>query len=454
MTITFRPQVGTEAFSCTATYTGFGTTGSTVAFADFKLYLSDVRLVTSSGSEEPVTLEQDGEWQLQNVALLDFDNGTGSCVGSTETNYQVKGTVPAGTYSGIKFTMGIPFDLNHGDVATAAAPLNSTDMFWVWNYGYKFLRVDLSTTGQPDGFFLHVGSTGCNEAHGDIAAHVLHRAQRGGGHPDRLQRRERRRGGGPEAGAGDHGRRRGRRRRTGLHVEPHRSRVRDDLPALGPGVWRDAGWRAAAVPGRGAVKLRVILVAAAVLTGCGGENTEPSGDTFAWRLPARFPEPLVPDSNPMTNAKVDLGRHLFYDQRMAVTQQFSCASCHEQSRAFTDGREVAVGATGQPHPRNSLTLANVAYPSSLNWANPLVRRHEMQALIPMFGDNPVELGLTGEEQALLERFRTDRTYQALFPAAFPAEADPFSIDAITKALAAFQRTIISGQCTLRPVPQW
>ena len=192
------------------------------------------------------------------------------------------------------------------------------------------------------------------------------------------------------------------------------------------------------------MKLRVILVAAAVLTGCGGENTEPSGDTFAWRLPARFPEPLVPDSNPMTSAKVDLGRHLFYDRRMSVTQQFSCASCHEQARAFTDGREVAVGATGQPHPRNSMTLANVAYPSSLNWANPLVRRHEMQALIPMFGDNPVELGLTGEEEALLDRFRSDRTYQALFPAAFPGENDSFSVDAIAKALAVFQRTIISG----------
>ena len=192
------------------------------------------------------------------------------------------------------------------------------------------------------------------------------------------------------------------------------------------------------------MKLRVILVAAAVLTGCGGENTEPSGDTFAWRLPARFPEPLVPDSNPMTYAKVDLGRHLFYDRRMSVTQQFSCASCHEQSRAFTDGREVAVGATGQPHPRNSMTLANVAYPSSLNWANPTTRNHEQQALIPMFGDNPVELGLTGEEDALLARFRADRTYQELFPAAFPEAGDPFSIGAITKALASFQRTLISG----------
>ena len=162
--ITFRPQVGNAAFSCTTTYTDIGTTASDVQFTDFKLYVSDVRLVTASGAEEPVALEQDGEWQLDNVALLDFDNGTGNCAGSTETNYQVTGTVPAGSYTGIKFTMGIPFALNHGDVATAAAPLNSTDMFWIWNYGYKFLRVDLTTTGQPGGFFVHVGSTGCNGA--------------------------------------------------------------------------------------------------------------------------------------------------------------------------------------------------------------------------------------------------------------------------------------------------
>ena len=186
------------------------------------------------------------------------------------------------------------------------------------------------------------------------------------------------------------------------------------------------------------------VIAVAALVGCGGEPLGPSGDAFAWRLPARFPAPLVPDSNPMSNAKVDLGRHLFYDRRMSITQEFSCASCHQQSRAFTDGLPVAVGATGQPHPRNSMTLANVAYPSSLNWANPLTRNHEQQALIPMFGDNPVELGLSGEEEALLARFRADRTYQQLFPAAFPGAGDPFSIDAIAKALATFQRTIISG----------
>ena len=192
------------------------------------------------------------------------------------------------------------------------------------------------------------------------------------------------------------------------------------------------------------MKFWVGVIAAAALMGCGSDSTGPSGDAFAWRLPARFPVPLVPDSNPMSNAKVDLGRHLFYDRRMSITQEFSCASCHQQSRAFTDGLPVAAGATGQQHPRNSMTLANVAYPSSLNWANPTTRNHEQQALIPMFGDNPVELGLTGEEEALLARFRADRTYQQLFPAAFPEASDPFNIDAIAKALATFQRTIISG----------
>lgn len=192
------------------------------------------------------------------------------------------------------------------------------------------------------------------------------------------------------------------------------------------------------------MRLCVTLVVAAILVGCGGDNAGPSGNVFAWRLPPRFPVPIVPDSNPMTNEKVNLGRHLFYDRRMSVTQEFACASCHDQARAFTDGQVVAVGATGELHPRNSMTLANVAYPSSLNWANPLVRRHEMQALVPIFGEHPVELGLSGQEAALLARFRADRTYQSLFPAAFPGEADPFSVDAIAKALAAFQRTIVSG----------
>jgi len=70
----------------------------------------------------------------------------------------VHGSVPAGIYTGLKFDLGIPFALNHGNASTAPSPLNFTAMFWSWNAGYKFLRID---TGD-DKFRMHLGSTGCD----------------------------------------------------------------------------------------------------------------------------------------------------------------------------------------------------------------------------------------------------------------------------------------------------
>src|SRR5271155_3440721 len=70
---------------------------------------------------------------------------------------------------------------------------------------------------------------------------------------------------------------------------------------------------------------------------------------YAWNLPKGFPKPYVPADNPMTAAKVELGRYLFYDARMSVNGKASCATCHKQELAFTDGREVSAGATGQLH---------------------------------------------------------------------------------------------------------
>lgn len=92
-----------------------------------------------------------------------------------------------------------------------------------------------------------------------------------------------------------------------------------------------------------------------------------------------------------------------------------------------------------------MTLANVAYPSTLTWANPLLLDLEAQALVPMFGREPVELGLSGLENELLARLRAETRYQDLFPIAFPDEADPFTVANVTRALGAFQRTIISGR---------
>ena len=81
-----------------------------------------------------------------------------------------------------------------------------------------------------------------------------------------------------------------------------------------------------------------------------------------------FPPPHVPADNPMSAAKVELGRHLFYDTRLSGNGTQSCASCHQQALAFTDGRARSLGSTGQLHPRGSMSLVNVAYAAVLTWA--------------------------------------------------------------------------------------
>ncbi len=164
---------------------------------------------------------------------------------------------------------------------------------------------------------------------------------------------------------------------------------------------------------------------------------------YEWDLPRPFPLPAVPLDNPMSGAKVDLGRHLFYDTRMSVNGEQSCASCHKQELAFTDGLPRAVGTTGEVHPRGAMSLVNVAYNPSLTWDDADLRHLEEQALVPILGTDPIELGLSGSEERFLSLLRADAVYQRLFPSAFPEADDPYSMGFVAKALAAFQRTIIS-----------
>jgi cytochrome c peroxidase len=192
--------------------------------------------------------------------------------------------------------------------------------------------------------------------------------------------------------------------------------------------------------------IAAVVAAAAYVAAIVSGTARPAAESaFTWNLPRGFPAPRVPAGNAMTPEKVDLGRHLFYDARLSANRQQSCASCHEQARAFTDGRERAVGSTGEVHPRNSMSLVNVGYAGVLTWGNPSLTRLEDQALVPMFGDHPIELGLARPGTALLERLREDARYRAMFAAAFPAEAAPFTIDNVTRALASFERSIISAR---------
>ena len=195
----------------------------------------------------------------------------------------------------------------------------------------------------------------------------------------------------------------------------------------------------------GSFLLAAALLAAAGAGLAGSQNAKMSqADGYRWELPEGFPRPKIPADNPMTDAKVRLGRYLFYDKRMSVNGTESCGSCHRQELAFTDGKAQAVGATGELHPRSAMSLVNVAYSAVLTWSNPNQHSLENQMLTPMFGEHPVELGLTGKGETFLSVLRSYGAYREMFAAAFPAESDPFTVSNVTKAIASFERTIVSA----------
>ena len=177
--IQFAAQINGQAFECGKSYSNVGITKSTITPSDFRVYVSQVALLTADGRTVPVTLNQDKTWQFEDIALLDFENGQGPCRnGTAATNMSVRGTVPTGNYAGVKFTVGVPFARNHGDPTVSPAPLSSTAMFWNWQGGYKFIKFDTATSGQPavtappaahgggnaSGFSVHLGSTVCASA--------------------------------------------------------------------------------------------------------------------------------------------------------------------------------------------------------------------------------------------------------------------------------------------------
>jgi len=161
-------------------------------------------------------------------------------------------------------------------------------------------------------------------------------------------------------------------------------------------------------------------------------------------LPVGFPVPELPADNPLSSARIELGRRLFYDPRLSGPGTQACASCHRQELAFTDGRARALGATGQSHPRSAMSLANVVYRPRLGWANPELDSLEAQLRVPLFNRTPVEMGLTDREDEVFARLKSDPDYVELFRVAFPEDPDPIRLESIQMALASFERTLISG----------
>jgi len=146
----------------------------------------------------------------------------------------------------------------------------------------------------------------------------------------------------------------------------------------------------------------------------------------------------------MSEAKVALGRRLFFEPRLSVTGKYSCASCHDPALSFSDGRRVAIGATGAALPHGAMALINVAYNVSFGWTKPELRSLEAQMLEPLLNEHPVEMGMAGRQQAVMKTLAADPSYATAFAAVFQDAGPVVTLDHLVKAIAAFERTLISG----------
>jgi uncharacterized repeat protein (TIGR04052 family) len=174
-TLRFRAMAGDALAKCGEAYAAFGESGTDVAeLLDLRFYVHDVALKNADGAFVPMAIVDEAPWQSSGVALLDFEDATGACANGTEaTRHFITGVLPEGEYTGVRFTVGVPFDLNHLDVTLAPSPLNLTRLYWNWRGGYVFLRVDLQTVPEgealPAGFHVHLGSTGCTSDAANVA---------------------------------------------------------------------------------------------------------------------------------------------------------------------------------------------------------------------------------------------------------------------------------------------
>lgn len=172
ITLEFAAYAGTTPVRCGALVRGLGSGSVDAQIKDFRFYVSNVKLIRADGSDVALTLGANDDWNYtagsNAVTLVDLEDGSGSCGdGNVATNVSVKGTVPAGDYVGVKMTMGVPFELNHSDYATAPKPLDIQAMAWSWQSGRKFAKIEVTDpvgatgTWRDKTFNVHLGSTGC-----------------------------------------------------------------------------------------------------------------------------------------------------------------------------------------------------------------------------------------------------------------------------------------------------
>lgn len=163
--LSFSAGFGEQAFSCSSEASGVGAEPATARAMDLRFYVHDVQFTDSKGKRHAVELIEDGEWQRDGVALIDLEDGTGSCnTGSPATNSKIRYVTnfTPDKNTTLSFKLGVPVAQNHLDAATAPPPFNAPGMWWSWQGGFKYMKADLSTRDNEQGFFFHLGGTTCD----------------------------------------------------------------------------------------------------------------------------------------------------------------------------------------------------------------------------------------------------------------------------------------------------
>lgn len=173
-----------------------------------------------------------------------------------------------------------------------------------------------------------------------------------------------------------------------------------------------------------------------MIWGCEQTAYIPATKTINLDVPVGFPEPIIPDNNQLSEARIALGKKLFFEPALSLDSSISCASCHKQELAFADDRPVSPGIKGRLGFRNAPSLANMAFQPIFH-KDGGVPNLDIQAVVPIEDENEMGMNLLD----LAERLNQNPAYQEAFLDAYYDIATPFTI---TRALAAFQRTLISS----------
>jgi uncharacterized repeat protein (TIGR04052 family) len=160
ITLNFAAVVGTQPLDCTSTYSD-AIARNDFALNDLRFFVSEVSLIDAAGNLYPLTMDEGTEWQNDGIALLDFEDGTGSCSNATpDTRTTITGSVAPGEFTGVAFTVGVPQALNHVNPVEQTGPLANVALHWSWMMGYKHFQLE-GSLNESGLVLLHLGSRGC-----------------------------------------------------------------------------------------------------------------------------------------------------------------------------------------------------------------------------------------------------------------------------------------------------